>query len=650
MIKIGVDYYPEQWNKKEWERDANLMQQTGVRVVRLAEFAWSKLVPEEGVYDFDWLYRIIEIFEERNMELVLCTPTNCPPLWFYEKYPETIQIGRDGQPIALGIRGHRCYNNKVFRQYAQDIIEKMTLRYGHKTSVIAWQIDNEVESNFCCCKSCSDAFQEWLKAKHHTIEAVNEAYGNNVWSGEYSDWSQIKPPFGSYPLGWYNPGYMLDFHRYAAESIAEYVDFQASIIRKNIPHAMITTNTWMCEHIPDYHKLFKNLDFVSYDNYPTTSIPEDSEAYYSHAFHLDLMRGIKQKNFWIMEQLSGTPGCWMPMQATPRPGMIKGYSLQAIARGADTVIHFRWRTAVSGAEMFWHGVIDHSNVAGRRWSEFKDLCDTVNELNEVEESQITNQCAMIYTYEQDCSLRIQPQTEGFHYYNQMKAIHHGLTSLGVGVDIVSEEVELEKYKVVILPTVYIVNPKFVQKVYDFAKNGGIVILTNRSGVKDQNNNCIMEQLPTVYRDLTGCVVEEYDAIGFKKVRVQDKNGIIYEGKQWCDILLPINAEVLATYMDFFYSGKAAITYNKYHKGGAYYIGTVGNKALYRSLLKDALEQGGINYFENLPETVELSVRKTDKVNYIFLFNNSQNKQKFIFMEQTIEMEPFGMYIHKAIKG
>ncbi|WP_315674212.1 beta-galactosidase [Clostridium sp. 19966] len=646
MIKIGVDYYPEHWDAALWEQDADLMKETGVKLVRLAEFAWSKLSPSEGSYEFEWLDNIISIFEKRGIDIILCTPTSTPPLWLYQKYPETIQVGRDGNKIALGIRGHRCYNSKLYRKYAEDIIEKLTTRYSQRPSVVAWQIDNEVESNFCCCEECTDKFRNWVKNKYGTIENVNKAYGNNVWSGEYSDWNQIIPPLGSYPYTWYNVAYMLDFHRYASESITEYVNFQMNIIRKNCPSTKITTNTWMCENFPDYHDLFRNLDFVSYDNYPATSIPDDKEAYYSHAFHLDLMRGVKQKNFWIMEQLSGTPGGWMPMQPTPKPGMIKGYSMQAIARGADAVIHFRWRSAISGAEMFWHGLIDHSNVPGRRFKEFAELCAEVNQMEDLSESQIINQCAIIYTFEQDCALKIQPQSDGFHYYQQLKAFHHAFTSMGVGVDIVNDSIDLSKYKIVVLPTMYIVNPDFTKKVYEFVENGGIVLLTNRSGVKDLNNNCIMEQLPTVFSDLTGCVVEEYDAIGSRYTNVKGINNNIYKCTKWCDILEEKGAEVLATYDDNFYKGRAAVTINQYGKGYAYYLGTVGDKAFYKDFLQESLKRANISYVSNLPDNVEISIRRKNNIDYLFIFNNTEKSVTFQYKEMNLELEPFKMILEK----
>ncbi len=646
MIKIGVDYYPEHWDEKLWGQDADLMKKSGVKVVRLAEFSWSKLEPEEGEFNFEWLDRSIKLFDERDIDVILGTPTNCPPLWLYQKYPETIQTGRDGNKIAIGIRGHRCYVNPVFRKYARRMIEKLTYHYSGNRRIIAWQIDNELEANFCCCEHCIGDYHRWLQNRYGTLKEINAVYGNNVWSGEYSDWEQIKPPMGSYPYAWFNPSYMLDYHRFASDSLVEYINFQREIIRTNCPDTVITTNTWLCDKMPDFYDAFKELDVVSYDNYPTTRLPSDPEEIYSHAFHLDLMRGIKNQNFWIMEELSGTPGCWMPMKPTPRPGMLKGYSLQTIAHGADMVLHFRWRSAVTGAEMYWHGLIDHSNVPGRRLHEFTDLCNAVKELQDIDGSVIKNQCAILYSSDQEYALKIQPQTDGFHYYNQIKAFHHAFMSLGVGTDIINQYADFTSYRIIVVPTLFIAEEGVVKRLYEFTKKGGTVVITNRSGVKNFHNNCIMEALPTVFRELIGAYVTEYDPIGNDILHIRTKEGTEYDITQWCDIMEAETAEVLAVYSENFYAERPAVTKNCYGAGYAYYVGTVGKKAFYKKLAENVLKTSGVEYLDDLPEGVELTVREKDNQHIYFLFNNTERQQKINIMNKGMELAPFEMQIWK----
>lgn len=641
-MRIGVDYYPEQWDRSLWEKDVAMMKDAGVKVVRMGEFAWSRLEPQEGKYDFSWLDEIIGLFEKAGIEVFLGTPTNTPPLWLYEKYPEVIQVGKDGSPVSIGIRGHRCLNSPVYRGFCKKIIKKMVSRYKDRTSVIGYQIDNELEANHCCCPVCQQEFRKFIREKYKNIDEVNKAYGNSVWSGEYSDFSQIGPPFGPHQT-WLNPSYMLDFNRYASKSTVEYVEFQRKLIHDMDSKALITTNNWLCENMPDFYDMFEKLDFVSYDNYPATLLPEDKESLYSHAFHLDLMRGIKEKNFWIMEQLSGPLGGWAPMSQTLQPGMLKGYSLQAIAHGADTVVHFRWRTAVSGAEMFWHGLIDQSNVPGRRFEEFQELCRTVDEWRELEGSTPESQVAIIYGSDQEYAFKIQPQVEGMHYFTQLKAYHDAFASLGIGVDIVDARSDLSKYKVVVAPTLFVTDREMVDKLDAYAKRGGRLVLTNRSGVKDDNNRCIMSPLPTVFADMAGVHVEEYDAIGkrWQKLHISQAAWLLQDKRMWaerqgdelacqlwCDILESDGAEVLARYGENFYEGRAAITANQYGAGEVYYVGTVMNRCGMVSLMSEIIRKAGISHIENLPFGVEHTVRRKGKDRWHFLFNNTSSNQEF----------------------
>lgn len=672
-MKIGVDYYPEHWDTKLWEADADLMKEAGVQIVRMAEFAWSRLEPTEGEFDFEWLDTAIALFAEREIEVFLCTPTCTPPLWLFEKYPETIQIDKSGHRIPIGIRGHRCLNSSKFRKKSALIIEKMVSRYRDNKWVIGYQIDNELEANHCCCGECIDQFRKYIEEKYGTVDAVNRAYGNNVWSGEYSSFSQITPPFGPNQT-WLNPSYMLDFNRYASQSTVEYVEFQRKLIHSFDEKALITTNNWLCENMPDFYDMFEKLNFVSYDNYPTTVLPEDDETLYSHAFHLDLMRGIKKKNFWIMEQLSGGLGSWMPMSANLQPGMLKGYALQAIAHGADAVLHFRWRTAVSGAEMYWHGIIDHSNVPGRRFFEFKDLCQEVKRWDALEGSIIKNKVAILYSSEQEYGFKIQPQVDGMHYFTQLKAYHDAFTVLGVGVDIVDEKSDLTEYKLIVAPTMYITDQILSDNLHRFVKSGGHLVLTNRSGAKDEYNKCIMAQLPTVFADMTESVVTEYNPIGKTKQGLEivsevwrsiedsiqetaDAQRYTLESSLWCDILQANKSTVLARYTDNYYANQPAITQNMYGSGVTYYVGTVLNRKGMISFVRLLLQNAELSYMEGLPYGVEMTVREKDGVRWLCTFNNTMKKQDFstrvvhtrddVLEEQNYSLDPFEMQIVKV---
>lgn len=643
-MRIGVDYYPEHWDKSLWAADVDLMKETGVKLVRLAEFAWCRLEPQDGVFDFAWLDEAVALFAARGIDVVLCTPTSCPPMWLYEKHPDIVHVEKDGTPTNLGIRSHRCVTNPTFLRYADRITIAMAQHYADNPAVVGWQIDNELEAYFCYCEHCIGKYRTWLQRKYGTIEALNAAYGNVVWSGEYTAWSQCRPPYGSLPHAWQNPAYMLDFYRFCSDNVIDFSKRQAAQLRQHCPGRPVTTNVWFCEHMPDFYKQFADLDFISYDNYPATRLPSDPESCYSHAFHLDMMRGVKRQPFWIMEQLSGGKGCWAPMEKPPLPGMIKGYALQAFAHGADTVVHFRWRTANIGAEMHWHGLLDHSNVPGRRFREFADLCKTAETLENLQGTEVKADVAILFSFDNEYAFKIQPQTNGYYYIEQLQRLHRAFTRLGLNVDIISQHEKLDCYRIVCAPEMYVTDTDVVQRLQDFADQGGTVILTTRSGVKDANNNAIMAQLPTVYRDMTGVHTIEYAPLGWESVPVIFEDGAKVLAKQWCDILEADTAEVLAHYNGDYFAGAPAVTRNTYGEGHVYYIGAVGTQPLYDHIARMALTEAQLPFIPDLPTRVELVTRTGNGLTARFLFNNDDQPKALTLDEQVIALAPFEMKI------
>lgn len=360
----------------------------------------------------------------------------------------------------------------------------------------------------------------------------------------------------------------------------------------------------------------------------------------------------------------------MPMSPSPEPGMIKGYALQAIAHGADTVVHFRWRTAVAGAEMYWHGILDHSDVPGRRYEEFWELCRIVDGLQEMDGSYVKNSVALLYSSDNEYGFKLQHQAEGMYYLEQLKSLHDGFTAIGVGVDIIDESADLSAYEIVLAPTMLITHEETEKALHEFAAQGGTILLTNRSGVKDSYNKCVMQPLPGIYRELVGARVREYNAPGsyLGQLKLTDdvlrenykKSCRYYPGgeadekllrenavyRQWCDILEAETAQVLAEYGDRYYSGSAAVTRNCYGAGTVYYIGTVCDRMFYISLAKCMASEKKIFYYDNLPLGVEVTYRQKDDKLWRFVFNNTNKEQKVCLDSKTYCMKPFEMKISR----
>ncbi len=649
MIKIAVDYYPEHWDRSLWEDDVRAMAELGVHAVRVGEFAWSRMEPAEGAYDFAWLDDAIELIAAHGMKVILGTPTNCAPLWLYTAHPETVQCERDGQRTHLGIRGHRCQTSPVFRAYAEKIVRKMAERYAGRPEILAWQIDNEVESNHCTCPSCRKRFQEFCREKHGTLEQLNRDWGTVVWSGEYSDWSQIECFNTAWvnKSDWFNPAYMLDYERFCSATTAEYVDFQAALIREYDPDAVVTTNACFGLHVQDFYQEFEGLDVASYDNYPPLEIPDDPNEVYSNAFALDMVRGWKNQNFWVMEQLGGPMGCWMPTTRAMEPGMLEGYGLQAVAHGADMLNFFRWRTASTGAEMYCFGLLDHDNKPNRRLKELELLAGRLAKIEGLDKTSVESQVALVFSPDQNYNFSNQTQSRGFDYWKQARLYHDTLMGLGVNCDVVSDAECLDpaKHKLVIVPAYAVTSDAFVDKLKAYVAAGGHAILGARAGAKDANGNCTVgEYLPGKFAELCGCRVLESDAIGEAVQTVRDSNGNVHNIGVWCDLLELDGARAIAEYDQRYYAGMPAACRNDYGAGTCSYVGTVGDKSFHRALLVSELRLAGVEFIENLPGGVESSTRSGEGGEFRFFFNNTLRNHTFFYQGARVSLQPLEVKI------
>lgn len=324
--------------------------------------------------------------------------------------------------------------------------------------------------------------------------------------------------------------------------------------------------------------------------------------------------------------------------------MLEGCALQAVAHGADLLSFFRWRTSCTGAEMFCHGLLDHSNVPNRRLAELERLCRRLEKLPGLDETELHSPVAMLYSADQEFSLKNQEQGQGFSYWKQLRLFHDACMGLGVNLDVVEEHTPLEGYKVVLVPTHFITDPDVVARLEDFTRNGGTVVVTCRSGVKDKNGNCILgQELPTLFRNLCGCHVTEYDAIGPACQKLVLERGGSYKITGWCDLLELDTARTWARYQGRFYSGTPAVTKNNYGAGTSYYVGTIGERTMYRTLMLEIFREQDIPFL-SLPQGVEATTRTGAGGTYQFFFNNTLHGQNLQLDGQRVHLAPLEMKI------
>ena len=622
----GVDYYPEHWPKERWPVDAQMMREMGITVVRMAEFSWQKFEPREGEFHFEDLDEAIDVLAKEGIECILGTPTAAPPAWIIERNPEIEPVDSADHVHHFGGRHHDCQSNPVYREHIRRYVTAFAKHYADNPNVIGWQVDNELgnsHGDLCYCPSCENRFRQWLKAKYGTVDALNRCWGTAFWSQGYDSFEQIHAPRNT--ASGRNPSQQLDWKRFCSDLVCEFHRFQADILRQWAPGKFITHNMMGFAGKVSYYDLGEQLEFASHDQYPDghfrwnqTSIDWDLNA-----AELDMIRAVKGKPYWIMEQQSGITG-WEIVGHTPRPGQLALWAMQSIAHGADTVVFFRWRSCLMGTEQYWHGILPHSGIPGRYYRELKAFMDETGPmLRELQGSMPRCEAAIIRSYDQEWANDIQPHHPELRYINHLMTYYRSLLNLNVPVDLIPEEADFSRYKLLIAPMLFLMKPGMADKLKAYAENGGTLIVTMRSGVKDEHNIALSDgPLPCGMDELCGAWVTEYDCMLGEKGHVR-WGDIEYraECRCWRDLLEVTTAEPLATYADWPYEGVPAITRNRYGKGTVYYVGTEMNFWLAERLMEDAMAQSGVRSLLETPPGVEAICREKDGKRWLFLLNH-----------------------------
>ncbi len=632
MFHFGVDYYPEQWPEERWELDAQLMEDAAFNLVRLAEFAWSRLEPKPGEFDFGWLDRAIEILAAHGMRVLLGTPTASPPPYLVTAHSDILRVREDGHKVTYGNRREYCPSHPVYREHTRGIVTRMAEHYAAHPAVIGWQIDNEFGDR-CYCPVCEESFRRWLRSRYECIETLNRQWGTDFWSHRYSDWSEISVPLttGNTP----NPGLALDYFRFMSDTYIDFQQVQIDIVRGLCPGHLIMHDMmgFKFDRL-NYFDLARPLDVVAWNTYPRTQWNMEARVDPSlAALAADTMRGLKHRNFWVTEQQAGSGG-WEIVSVPPRPGECRLWAYQSIAHGADAILFFRWRTARFGAEQYWHGLLDHDARPSRRYDEIKQMGAEIRKVGRaVQGASIQAQVAMLLSYDSRFAFQIQPNNPQFSYAKHFRQYYSALYEHHIPIDIAAPTDDLSSYRLVIAPALHVVTEAIAQNLKDYVRSGGVLVVTPRSGVKDDANAVYEQRLPGLLSELCGVEVEEYDSLppgvenplAFLTPELENPGPVA--GAIWCDVLKPMGAQVVARYTGDFYAGQPAITLNRCGKGQALYVGTFGGAALCERLAGWLLRLAGVQPHFSAPHGVEIAERWQGERRLVFILNHTDEEQR-----------------------
>ncbi len=632
---IGADYYPEHWPTERWETDARMMQAAGLNITRLAEFAWVKMEPQEGVFDFDWLDEALAVLARHDVSAILCTPTAVMPAWVARTYPETLAMQADGTRIVWGVRKNNCFTSGAYRLLSERITRAMAEHFRDTPNVVGWQTDNEFGNPVCFCDTCRASFHDWLRARYGTLDALNAAWGTHFWGHTFGTWGEIPIPVDA---GTHNPSACLDWQRFVSWLNVRFQADQVRILREVCPDHFVTHNFMGLFPELDYYELAEVLDHVSWDNYPVWGKPEMP---YGASAGADLMRGLKKQNFWIMEQTAG-PGGWGAYGRNPRPGEIRKIAFQQVAHGADGMVWFRWRTCTAGREQYWHGLLGHDGKGLRRYREAAETAADLHKLSTaLEGTTVRAEVAIIYDYDSLWAVRIQPGYAGNNLHAAVLRLYAALVRAGVNVDFVRSTDDLSPYRAVFAPDLYVMPDEVARALSRYVEGGGVLFADSRTGVKDATNLCHARTLPGLLSDALGITIEEYESLAHEWGRGTDFTyeaeargdfaadaPATYTATQTAEWVQPEGAEVLVGYTAWHMASFAALTRHRFGEGWGYFLGTVIEEpAFYDRLIDEVLAHAGVTPVVTPPEGVEVSVRESADRRLLFAINHTEEAQR-----------------------
>lgn len=634
-ITLGVCYYPEHWRSDLWESDLQRMKEHGISVIRIAEFAWNKFEPEEGVYTFDFFDEFMEVASKQDMKVIFCTPTATPPAWMSQKYPEILNADINGVLYRHGQRRHYSYNSPVYREFTRVIVEKLAEHYCSHPSIIGWQIDNELncETDKFYSESDHKAFREFLKDKYKTLDSLNDKWGTIFWNQTYTAWEEIylsRPTVSKSP----NPHLALDEARFVSYSAISFCRLQSDIIDKYRPEGQFITTNGLFNRL-DYNEMVdKSLDFIMYDSYPNFAFGMEASPKTEGnlndrkwGWNLTKTRSISP-NFGIMEQQSGPNGWTTRLEApAPKPGQMRLWTMQSISHGADFVSYFRWRTCWVGTEIYWHGLLDYSNRDNRRLKELKLINQDIIKLADLAGSKYKAAFAILKDYSNEWDAEFDrwhqrvDEVSDNGWFAAAQITHTPCDFFYLRQSTSLDE--LKKYPLLVYPHAVILNDETVALLRQYVEEGGILVMGCRTGYKDDYGRCPMVPMPGPARDLCGADVVDFTFVGpydeMEKIKWGSDD---LEAPVFNDILEPLNqdAVVEGVYKGNYYDGKPALISSKVGKGRAYYYGGAFSKQTAEIFLNKLGLSNPYSDIIELPEECEIAVREKEGKRFIFILN------------------------------
>ena len=617
--------------------------EAGINLLTLPVFSWAKLEPDEGVYDFGWLDRIIDKIWENGIYVCLATPTTAQPAWLSTRYPEVLPVDIQGRKRTHGMRVFFCVNSLKYRERAAAVAEEMAKRYAHHPALAMWHVSNEY-GTYCYCPTCQAKFRLWLRRRYGTIEELNKRWHTSFWGRILTSFEEVTLPTELNDDYRFNPAIQLDYMRFVTDSTIECFQNEYDVLKKYNPEIPIQTNMSGFIKKLDQFAMTKHLDIVGWDNYPWPTDP----AYFIAMKH-DIMRGLKGGQSYVLTEQSPNQQNWQPYNKLKRPGEVRLLSYQAMAHGADTCLFFQMRQSIAGQEKFHGAVITHAGHNNTRV--FRETAALGAELEKIGqaflEGRVKARVGMILDWNNWWALELSSgPSQDMDYLKTFSKYYKPFYEKNIPVDVLSTESSLEGYSVIVAPMLYMMKDGIAEKLQKFVEQGGTLLTTVMSGLADENDRCIFGEYPGPLKDIQGICVEETDALrpeeqNIIKIKDGGESGMTFGRESYscgflCDIIHLRGARGLASYGEDFYAGSPCVTRNEYGKGRAYYVGTQPEDDFLLELTGLIAEEAGIEPLYPAAAGVELTARENERGCVVFAINNNEESAWVDFGDERLE--------------
>ncbi len=619
-LVLGTAWYPEQWPESRWDADLTLMQQAGIHMVRVGEFAWSRMEPSEGHYDLDWLDRAIADAGRHGIVTVIGTPSAAPPAWLTQTYPETLRTMEDGRKDQHGGREQFNWANPKYRELSRAMAEQLAKRFGHNPNVIGWQIDNEYASN-SYDDSTKAQFHEWLKARYGTLDNLNARWTTSYWSQTYSNWNQvpIETKGG-------NPGLMLSWKRFVSDTTRSYQKNQLEVIRANSDRRQfITTNMMGLFDGYDHYTVSQDLDLAAWDDY----VGQGQLDPVSNGIAHDLTRGFLRKNFWVMETQPGFVN-WAGINNSLDKGEVRAMAWHDVGHGADAVSYWQWRSALNGQEEYHGTLVGADGTPVPLYAEVAQLGAEFTKAGPVlAGTSPHSDVAILHSYDSRWAINWQRHNKNYDPVAEIYSYYKPLREIAQSIDIVNPSVSLTQYKLVVAPGLNVLSEAEGKNLIAYVEQGGNLVLGQRTGMKDIDNALQINRQPGPLVPMLGGRVEQYYALT-APVPVTGSWGA-GSSKEWAELLSAKDSDtkVLMRYgsSNGWLDGQPAAITRKVGKGSITYIGAWLDESTMKNAAKWMTDTAGVTAkLGPVPDGVEVYPREGDHGKVYILVNFSKEAQ------------------------